>query len=211
MIRRALVSCAACALALVYVLPPAMSQALQQRRGGAIAELKRLAHMLEHQVPALSDGRRFISSGPVVVDKQTNLVWEKKTTEVGSGSNSDDLHDVDNIYDWCEATGNTEGPRCLENETSWIGKVNAEAFAGFTNWRVPTREELLSIVDTSVATCGRDMPCIDPIFGPTQASEYWSSTEVSPNVAWIVIFSSGNLKFGTKIDRVLMRAVRSGP
>jgi hypothetical protein len=211
MIRRALVSCAACALAVVCVLTPAVSQALQQGQGGAIAELKRRGHMLEQQVAAPSDGRRFVDLGTSVADKQTNLVWEKKTTEVGSGGSSDDLHDVDNIYDWCEATGNEEGPRCLENETSWIGKVNAEAFAGFTNWRVPTREELLSIVDTSVATCGRDRPCIDPIFGPTQASEYWSSTEVSPNVAWIVIFSSGNLKFGTKVDRALMRAVRSGP
>jgi hypothetical protein len=211
MIRRALVNWAGCALALVCVLTPAVPQALQPGQGGAIAELKRRAHLLEQQVAALSEGRRFIDSGRVVVDKQTDLVWEKKTTEVGSGRNPDDLHDVDNIYDWCEATGNNEGPRCLENDTSWIGKVNAEAFAGFTNWRVPTREELLSIVDTSVATCGRDMPCIDPIFGPTQASEYWSSTEVSPNVAWVVIFSSGNLKFGTKIDRVLVRAVRSGP
>jgi hypothetical protein len=209
MIRRALVSCAACALAVVCVSPPAVPQALQQGQGGVIAKLK-WAHMLEQQVAALSGGGRFTDLGPVVLDKQTNLVWEKKRTEVGSGRKSDDLHDVDNIYDWCEATGNNEGPRCLENDTSWIGEVNAEAFAGFTNWRVPTREELLSIVDTSVATCGRDMPCIDPIFGPTQASEYWSSTEVSPNVSWVVIFSSGNLKFGTKIDRVLVRAVRSG-
>lgn len=210
MIRRALVSCAACAPAVVCLLTPAVPQA-QQAQAGLLAELKPRIQMLEQQAAAPSEGRRFVDLGLVVVDKQTNLVWEKKTTKVGSGETFDDLHDVDNLYDWCEATGNDEGPRCLENETSWIGKVNAEAFAGFTDWRVPTREELLSIVDTTVATCGREMPCIDPIFGPTQASEYWSSTEVSPNVAWIVVFSSGNLKFGTKIDRVLMRAVRSGP
>ena len=133
MIRRALVNWAGCALALICVLTPAVPHALQQGQGGAIAELRRRAHMLEQQVAAPSDGRRFLDSGRVVVDKQTNLVWEKKTTEVGSGRNPDDLHDVDNAYDWCEATGNDEGPRCLENETSWIGKVNAEAFAGFTN------------------------------------------------------------------------------
>ena len=211
MIRRALVNWAGCALALVCVLTPAVPQAQRQRQGGPIAGLQRRLHVVEQQVTGLRSGGRLVDLGLVVADKQTNLVWEKKTTEVGSGRSSEDLHDVDNIYDWCEATGNTEGPRCLENETSWIGKVNAEAFAGFTSWRVPTREELLSIVDTSVAMCGRALPCIDPIFGPTQASEYWSSTEVSPNVAWIVIFSSGNLKFGTKIDRVLMRAVRNGP
>ena len=118
MIRRALVSCAACALAVVCVLTPAVPQALQQGQGEAIAAMKRRAPMLEQQVAAPSDGHRFVDLGTSVADKQTNLVWEKKTTEVGSGGSSDDLHDVDNIYDWCEATGNDEGPRCLENETS---------------------------------------------------------------------------------------------
>ena len=185
MIRPTLISCAACALAVVCVMTPAVPQAQGQSRG------------------------RFVDSGLVVVDTQTKLMWEKKSTEVGSGENSDDLHDVDNLYSWCHATGNSEAPRCFRNATSWIGQVNAESFAGFTNWRMPTREELLSIADTSDATCKRK-PCIDPIFGPTQASDYWSATEVSPNVAWIVIFSSGNFRFGTKTDVVHVRAVRSG-
>lgn len=211
MIRRTLVSCAACALAVVCVLTPAVPQAQGQGRGGLIADLQRRVHMLELQVANLSDGGRFVDLGLVVVDTQTNLVWEKKTTEVGSGENLDDLHDVDNTYTWCQATGNNEGPRCSGNATSWIGQVNAEAFAGFTNWRVPTREELLSIIDMSIATCGFVTPCIDPIFGPTPPSNYWSSTEVSPNVAWSVIFDSGNLKFGTKNAVVHVRAVRRGP
>jgi len=210
MIQRALVNWAGCALALVCVLTPAVPQAQRQRQGGPIAGLQRRLHVVEQQVTGLRSGGRLVDLGLVVADKQTNLVWEKKTTKVGSGQNSGDLHDVDNTYTWCQATGNNEGPRCLGNLTSWIGRVNADAFAGFTNWRVPTREELLSIVDTDVAACDRSTPCIDSIFGPTQASEYWSSTEVSPNVAWIVIFSSGNLKFGTKSDRVVVRAVRSG-
>jgi uncharacterized protein DUF1566 len=211
MIRRTLIGCVAGGLTLAGVLTPAVPQAQRQRSGGLIADRQWQVHRLVQQAANLSGAGRFVDMGLVVVDTQTNLVWEKKMTEVGSGGNAGDLHDVDNMYDWCEATGNSEGPRCNGNETSWIGQVNAAAFAGFTNWRVPTREELLSIVDTSVATCRSGAPCIDPILGPTQASEYWSSTEVSPNVAWIVIFSSGNLKFGTKIDRVLVRAVRNGP
>lgn len=210
MTRRTLISCVAGGLTLVGALTTAVPQAQRQGSGGPIADRQWQVYRLVQQAANLSIAARFVDMGLVVVDTQTNLVWEKKTTEVGSGENSGDLHDVDNRYDWCEATGNDEGPRCLGNETSWIGTVNAEAFAGFTNWRVPTREELLSIVDTSVATCRSGTPCIDVIFGPTQASEYWSSTEVSPNVAWVVIFSSGNLKFGTKSDPVPVRAVRSG-
>jgi hypothetical protein len=211
MIRRTLVDCAACALAVICVLTLAVLQAQGQRQGGPIADLQRRVHMLDRQVADLSVEGRFVDLGLTVVDTQTNLVWEKKKTEVGSGEDVDDLHDVDNTYTWCQATGNNEGPRCLKNATSWIDQVNAKAFAGFSNWRVPTKDELLTIVDTSVAMCGFVTPCIDPIFGPTQASNYWSSTEVSPNVAWSVIFSSGNLKFGTKNDVVHVRAVRNAP
>jgi Protein of unknown function (DUF1566) len=35
-----------------------------------------------------------------VLDSATGLQWEKKTTEVGSGVNPADLHDVDNHYAW---------------------------------------------------------------------------------------------------------------
>lgn len=231
MIRRTLVSCMAGALALFFVLTLAVPQA--QVPGGPIADLQTRVQALE-QAPLASydqlaglpcttafnetgtvklvglfktslfktsvcaDGR-FLDLGPAVFDTQTKLMWEKKTTPVGSGHNFADLHDVDNTYTWSTAMGD------------WIAAVNAEVFAGFSNWRVPMKDELLTIVDTSVAMCGLVTPCIDPIFGPTQASDYWSSTEVGPNVAWIVIFSSGNLRFGNKNADVHVRAVRSGP
>jgi hypothetical protein len=49
---------------------------------------------------------------------------------------------VDNGYSGAAAIG------------AWIAAVNAEGFAGFSDWRVPTPDELLAVVDTSVATCG---------------------------------------------------------
>jgi len=151
----------------------------------------------------------FTDSGLVIIDTQTNLMWEKKTTAVGSGENLGDLHDVDNLYTWCQATGNKEGPRCLNNPSSWIGEVNAAAFAGFSDWRVPTSEELLTIVDRNVMTCDRGPACIDPLFGATEPFDYWSSKEVSPNVAWIGNFPRGILRFGTKSDGAHVRAVRN--
>jgi hypothetical protein len=114
-----------------------------------------------------------------------------------------------NVYNWCQATGNSAA-FCGGNATSWIGQVNAEVFAGFSDWRVPAREELLTIVDTSVATCGSGTPCIDPIFGPTQASFYWSSTEISEFFTWDVSFFDGFAVSDIKFVNFHVRAVRGG-
>ena len=152
----------------------------------------------------ISANGRFIDFGPIVLDTQTNLLWEKKTTAVGSGANVGDHHDVDNTYNWCVATGNSSG-FCTGNTTSWIGQVNAGAFAGFSDWRVATRDELLDIFDVTAGP-----PHIHPIFGPTQAGFYWSSSEVSVFVARGVSFLSG-FTDGLKGSEGHVRAVRAGP
>jgi len=162
----------------------------------------------------ISANSRFIDLGPVVLDTQTNLIWEKKTTAVESGANSSDLHDVDNLYNWCVATGNTTNV-CVGNTTSWIGQVNAETFAGFNDWRVATQDELLAI-NTALTGCSSGPPCIiDSIFEPMAAAIYWSSGEFIDfglDLGCAVRFSAGfpNLCF-TKLDEYHVRAVRSGP
>lgn len=169
----------------------------------------------------VSANGRFVNLGPVVFDTQTNLMWETKK------NNARGLHDVGNTYTWCEAIGNSAvNTLCAGNAASWIGNVNAEGgtgFAGFTNWRVPTKDELFAIVDKSSWACGYGTPCIDPIFGPTQilfrpthpiragqVSSYWASTDGgldAPDVAWAVSFWGG----GSKGVDLAVRAVRSGP
>jgi hypothetical protein len=58
-------------------------------------------------------------------------------------------------------------------------------------------------------------PCIDPIFGPTQAHFYWSSTTVAGGGAWIGNawignFYQGNASLDSKTLSHRVRAVR-GP
>ena len=123
-------------------------------------------------------------------------MWEKKTT-VGSGANAADLHDVDNLYDWSTAN------------LSWINAVNAERFAGFSDWRVPTKDELRGILDLNAGP-----PRIDPIFGLTRANPYWSSTVDDDNSglqAWFVDFSPGYTFTADKHNGFRVRAVRPGP
>ena len=96
------------------------------------------------------------------------------------------------------------GDVCAGNATSWIGQVNAEVFAGFSDWQVPTRDELGTIVDLSAGP-----PRIDPIFGSTQASRYWSLTECAFNCAWAWNFFDGVLGFPGKWPNVYpVRAMR---
>lgn len=120
----------------------------------------------------------------------------------GSGTCLTALHGVGSTCTWFQATGD------------WINAVNAENFAGFSDWRVPEQAELETILlapDPCAPT-----PCIDPIFGPTASAVtdfYWSATEF-PSVlprAVAVNFADGRLIASLKAAVLHVRAVRSGP
>lgn len=169
---------------------------------------------------------RFVDNGDgTVTDRQTGLQWEQKTTAVGSGVNSADPHDVDNRYNWGIPNG-CSSPGCPNGTvfTDFLGQLNsctssdgtAVSFAGFAghcDWRLPTIQELQTILDLSAAGCGSG-PCIDPVFGPTDAFLYWSSTTVasSPGTAWVVGFPDGTVGKTGKggVPGLSVRAVRAG-
>lgn len=81
---------------------------------------------------------------------------------------------------------------------------------GTNDWRLPTRIELLTIVDF-----GRKSPAIDPAFFPgTPSSEFWSATLMSnvfssPN-AYYVSFALGYEVPYTKTEPFSVRCVRGG-
>ena len=94
-------------------------------------------------------------------------------------------------------------------ELKWKDAVKACQeldFAGHKDWRLPTREELLSIVDLT-----RYSPAIDPIFTNTHRSWYWASTPCafSEGAAWCVDFTSGGVFDVSKGDYNYVRPVRS--
>jgi len=97
------------------------------------------------------------------------------------------------------------GPMTWDNTLSYSENLS---LAGFTDWRLPTIEELRSIVDHS-----RYYPAVNSTFFPdTKLSAYWSSSSraEAPNYAWPVGFSFGDGYNYVKIDTHYARSVRGG-
>lgn len=71
----------------------------------------------------------------------------------------------------------------------------ALALGGYADWRLPTKIELASIVDYSVA-CSTTTGCIDATAFPSMpGSDSWTSTPAAdtPTYAWVVHFANGAL------------------
>jgi hypothetical protein len=155
---------------------------------------------------------RFVDNGDgTVTDTQTGLMWEKKDDLGG-------IHDKDNIYGWSGSGTDPDGPAfvdflgTLNNGTSSDGTTISGCFAGHCDWRLPTSAELQTIVDASAPGCGSGSACIDATFGPTVASNYWSSTTLAgtPFSAWLVGFYDGSASTYYKLYYLYVRAVRGG-
>lgn len=79
-------------------------------------------------------------------------------------------------------------------------------FAGFNDWRMPSREELFLISDPN-----RSSPAIDAdAFPRTGCQDYWTSTEqvINPNMAFVIGFYEGTVRLMRKNERALLRPVR---
>jgi hypothetical protein len=111
--------------------------------------------------------------------------------------------------------------------TAWglAAQLNLVSFAGHTDWRLPKRRELESIVDfdtTSIpatyvafhgASCG--LTCGDVTSAAcscTRSSFYWSASSLAPypSSAWVVYFDVGEVFSVGKTSNLSVRAVRSG-
>ncbi|MFM7144051.1 MAG: DUF1566 domain-containing protein [Alphaproteobacteria bacterium] len=162
---------------------------------------------------------RFVDNGDgTVTDNLTHLMWEKKTGAVGTAVSCPDVatcpdpHVVNNIYTW-SAVNVSPWPFDGTAATVFLGLINSQpaCLAGHCDWRLPSVEELLTIVEQ-----GSGPPAINATFGPTQPYYYWTATTFAgaftPYYAWFVDFFGGNYQNnGFKLDGYFVRAVRSTP
>ncbi|MGD9974223.1 MAG: DUF1566 domain-containing protein [Desulfatirhabdiaceae bacterium] len=146
------------------------------------------------------------TSWAMILDTTTGLIWENKTDD---GS----VHDADNTYTWYDSNAATNGGNA---GTSGVGtdtedflkSLNDSKFGSYSDWRLPTVNELSYMVNRSQVD-----PSIDRnYFVNTKNSAYWTSTTASSDsaVAWTVHFSKGNAGNSFKNKPMFVRAVRSG-
>ncbi len=120
----------------------------------------------------------------VTVDNVTGLMWA--TADNGAGCNFGNQTDWEAAIDWAEGLN----------------------FAGYSDWKLPNRRQLESLVDS-----GTSGPAINTAYFPrTPSVNYWSgSTRASDTTyAWYVNFGSGIVSYMSKTNTNDVRAVRGG-
>ncbi len=150
----------------------------------------------------------------MVKDNVTGLIWEIKQANDGI-ANYDNIHDADNTYTWYDLNSDTNGGVVgtsgdKSDTLDFINAMNTEKLGGFADWRIPTKQELNSIVNF-----GAYNPAVNTLyFANTVASYYWTANSVAayPDHAWKIDFYSGTHSYHSKLDGVSyhVRAVRGG-
>ncbi|ETR65915.1 MAG: hypothetical protein OMM_13527, partial [Candidatus Magnetoglobus multicellularis str. Araruama] len=152
------------------------------------------------------------TSWAMVRDNVTGLIWEVKQAK-DSTQDLSNVHDADNQYAWYDSNPETNGGFSGNfnngNNTGEYTKIlNAQAFGGFSDWRLPSQQELRTIVHAVNYN-----PTIQTdYFQNTQAKYYWSSTanDYNSDTAWGVYFYNGHDGNSDKVSSAYVRAVRGG-
>jgi Cys-rich repeat protein len=128
----------------------------------------------------------------IVQDNVTGLEWVQDANLIASRNPS---FDNDGFVTWQQAL-------------DYITLLNTDEYLDHDDWRLPTIEELSTLVDA-----GRGNPSIDPVFIPTPSYLYWSSTTLAADTSnvWLVNFDGGNVSYMPKSFSFYVRAVRGGP
>lgn len=135
------------------------------------------------------------SSWDCVLDNVTGLTWEVKVDD------PTDLRHKSHYYSWYNSDSGTNGGNegyadngaCAGgtgcDTEKYVNDVNAAGLCGYSDWRLPSYDELLSIVDF-----GSSYPAIDTAYFPyTNSSGYWASTPsaAGADYVWDVDFITG--------------------
>ncbi|MCF2948266.1 DUF1566 domain-containing protein [Paraglaciecola aquimarina] len=160
-----------------------------------------------------------------VRDNITGLIWEVKSAAISAN-----LYSNDHTYTWYQDANNGEFDGdvsgtvascglALCNTTEYVAEVNTQGLCNFRDWRLPTHEELLSIVHFGQQTA----PLIDQTYFPyttdmlTPPVWYWTQDSSADGIAtngahnaWAIDFATGNDNFLNKFTAANIRLVRAG-
>jgi uncharacterized caspase-like protein len=132
---------------------------------------------------------RVLQGGLVVLDHATGLMWQRG----GSGR---------------PVQGGFQGA------AQYVRDLNDKNFGGFTDWRVPTLEEAMSLMTTPEEGQRRDETSKEAyhlarVFEVAGAYFVWTADTLSPERGWVVYFREGQCIDETLAYNAYVRAVRS--
>lgn len=147
-------------------------------------------------------------------DSASQLIWEVRTTDGG-------LRDNRATYSWFnnnpnesfEFSGTPNGGSCFDNQNcdteKYTQQVNAVGLCNAKDWRMPTIDELKTLVKRTTSA-----PTIDTTYFPnTPVFTFWSATTNIdfPEHAWYVDFTTGVADYASfnKSGAGKVRLVRS--
>lgn len=147
-------------------------------------------------------------------DLRTNLTWEIKSSEPG-------LHDAKNTYSWYFPpeseiysrgdVGKPNGGQCAGSDCdtwAYVKQVNEAGLCGHKDWRIPTKEELGSLINPQILAPGPTLAHEE--FPNTIAADFWTSSAYayhSPG-AWTWSFYNGLDRVDLKVNAKHIRLVR---
>ena len=126
----------------------------------------------------------------IVTDHVTGLMWQDDAD--AKTIRKQWLTDAN--YDTCKDNDASAACSDTGGDVTIATYCAALDLGGYTDWRIPSADELAGIIDY-----GRSNPSIDPTFQNTSASYYWSATDhvsdSSHTDAWHVGFSDGKVQY----------------
>ena len=140
-------------------------------------------------------------------DNVAGLIWEIKTDDGG-------LHDKSHKYTNFSAAYNpTANYATATDATGYVNAINglhgSERLCGATDWRLPSKRELLNNVDFSIAYAG---PVLDSQYFPNNGGyEFWTSSALSgaTDSAFFIDLSDGLAYYELRTTSYAVRLVRT--
>ena len=104
-------------------------------------------------------------------DNATGLIWEVKTAD-GVRNQANTYSNYDSSY------GTSAQIAAASNSLSFVAAANRSSLCGYGEWRMPSKDELLGLVNLSAS------PTINASYFPnTPAAVFWSGTPLAGDAA----------------------------
>ncbi|MFA5117506.1 MAG: DUF1566 domain-containing protein [Candidatus Omnitrophota bacterium] len=145
---------------------------------------------LKDRAKVISDSCDWEDGLRMVRDNNTGLIWEVKSPK------KNDINYCEDRYSWKDAAGR------------FIKELNKKKYGGFSDWRLPNKDELRSIIDYGLTN-----PAVDTSYFPNTKSDlYWTAVtyNMQKPFVWGIFFGLGSgICYAPSSERYA-RAVRGG-